>query len=1107
MRKALENLAFYAIVWGNCWRKKSMQGTTMQHCRYASMLAKFLFIASTLLLSQPLFSAECADVGQLVSLAGNAEKRTHGQDSWQAAGLNDRFCAGDTLRTLHAGRAAVRLANETLVRLDGDSALTFSTVEKQSPSLLELLKGAVHFISRTPKSMEVKTPYVNASIEGTEFVVRIQDNSTEVTVLEGVVVARNEAGSVELSANQASRASAGQQPVRIEVARPFDAVAWALYYPQLPLVPGEADTLAQKAIESIVRNRLEEAAELAKQAIEKDNQSAAAYMAQSYVDQAMFDIPAALSNSQRAAQLAPQNALAQARLAEVWLMTGDTGAAREAATAATSLDPKLSLAHTILGFASLRDVNLDAAMAAFEEAIALDSSAPLPRLGMGLLKIRRGDLQSGREEIETAALLDPSSALLRSYMGKAYYEEKRNELASQQFAMAKELDPNDPTAWFYDSILLQSENRPVEALHAQKHAIELNDNRGVYRSRQLLDKDEASRNVALGRIYNDLNFEQQARYQATDALAQDPGNHSAHRLLADSYAGLTNLDAARKSELLQSKMTQPLNLDPLQPQLSNSNLGLLDGIGPGELSYNEYNPLFTRNGLAFQLDASIAKENTWSNDAIIAGLHNQLAFSLGQFHTETDGFRPNADYDQDLYNLFAQLDVSDNTSLQIEISQDEVNKGDVSQRLLPDLLNNESLRAETDTTNYRLGFKHAISPQTQILFSTIKIDDEATLFTSTANVDTQRTNDSNINIHDLQLLHNGEKHRFIAGISFNQDEFDSISKFDFSPNPCLLPFPDCLQRSKFTEKQSRVYGYYFYQPLVNIDLTAAISAVRDKSEIFSSEETYYLPKLGAKWSLSEKTNISVATFRSNSSAVAASFYQTLEPTQIAGFNQIHDEFRQTDAWNYGLSINHQFLPALTVGFHGLRRSGETPFELLDTSTFSSSVIDVEFDETIADIWFNWSSNKLWSLNLEYNYSDLESATNVSAIEYNGVSPDGVLELKTHRLPITINYYHPSGFMIGATATYINQKGIFQGSAITDTPQDANESFWSTDLVFSYRLPDKYGLVSLGVKNVFDKEFNFEDRDSYDSLSVEASASPSSLIPERVIFGQVSITFR
>ena len=90
--------------------------------------------------------------------------------------------------------------------------------------------------------------------------------------------------------------------------------------------------------------------------------------------------------------------------------------------------------------------------------------------------------------------------------------------------IAKELDPNDPTPWLYNAIRLQSENRPVEALRNIEKSIELNDNRAVYRSRELLDQDRAARGASLARIYNDLGFQQLGINEATKSLSFDPGN-------------------------------------------------------------------------------------------------------------------------------------------------------------------------------------------------------------------------------------------------------------------------------------------------------------------------------------------------------------------------------------------------------------------------------------------------------------------------------------------------------------------------------------------------------------------------------------------------------
>jgi Tfp pilus assembly protein PilF/opacity protein-like surface antigen len=1015
-------------------------------------------------------------------MEGSVETKADSTIDWSTAKLNTQFCVGDAIRTGTDGRAAIRMINETLLRLDSDSALTFTQVARKERSFLDLLKGAVHFISRTPRSLEIKTPFVNAAIEGTEFVVRVDDTSTDVTVFEGVVVASNTAGSVRLTANQVGRAESGQAPVRIAVARPRDAVTWALYYPPLPEQPGVADSLAQQTVAAIARNQIDEAAALAAQATTADPQSAAAWMAQSYVDQARFDIPAALEHSRKAAELAPGSALTQARLAEVWLMTGDSRRAKQAATEAVALDPNLSLTQSVFGFASLRDVNLDAARAAFEKAIALDTAAPLPRLGLGLVKIRRGDLSGGREDLEAAALLDPNNALLRSYMGKAYYEEKRSELASEQFAMAKDLDPNDPTPWFYDSILLQSENRPVEALQAQQQAIALNDNRAVYRSRQLLDSDNASRDVALGRIYNDLSFEQLARLQSTHALALDPGNHSAHRLLADSYAGITNLDAARQSELLQAKLTQPLNLDPLQPQLTNSNLGLLDGNGPGDLSYNEYNPLFTSNGMALQLDAAVAENNTWSDDAIVAGLFNRFAFSFGQYHTETDGFTTNADFDQDIYNAFAQFDVSENTSLQVEYNRSEEEKGDVTQRLMPELLSILT-RTNNQTKSIRVGANTQINNNNSLRFSAIQKDFELKNFQNFGFVTFDYILDNKVNIYDIQYSNTTGENKLLAGLSYNQlKKNNDLFIGDFQP------FPTNTDEIE----QSRAYLYYFTQPFNFIELTTGLTHQHNNYADDIVDKVY--PKIGINIKPHNTHRLRLAAYRTRPSAIYTSLYETLEPTQINGFNQLYDDLERTDAWNYGIGYDVTITNNVYAGIEYIQRKQER----LDFG-------DLEYKEDIVNLWQNIVINDQVSLSANYFYNFYHLTKGFPGATQPLFAPDGVQKLETHKIPLTLNYNHRSGISTNLTTTYYKQRGDFidrfeiEGSAKT--------SGWISDLSFNYKFKKRYGSFSIGAKNIFNKHMQIEDRETYDAQESIWFTSPGSFANERLFFGSLSLNFR
>ena len=199
-------------------------------------------------------------------------------------------------------------------------------------------------------------------------------------------------------------------------------------------------------------------------------------------------------------------------------------AALEAAQKAETLSPALARTQTVLGYAYLTRIDVDKAKTAFERAIQGDPADPLPRLGMGLAKIRDGDLDEGTREIETAASLDPNNSLVRSYLGKAYYEQKRDGLASGEYEQAKLLDPEDPTPWFYDAIEKQTTNRPVEALHDLQRAIELNDNRAVYRSKLLLDEDLAASSATSQGSTMTLDFTASAG-RGVESVTADPANY------------------------------------------------------------------------------------------------------------------------------------------------------------------------------------------------------------------------------------------------------------------------------------------------------------------------------------------------------------------------------------------------------------------------------------------------------------------------------------------------------------------------------------------------------------------------------------------------------
>ena len=160
-------------------------------------------------------------------------------------------------------------------------------------------------------------------------------------------------------------------------------------------------------------------------------------------------------------------------------------------------------------------------------------------------------------------------------------------------------------------------------------AIELNDNRAVYRSRLQLDADLAARSASQARIYSDLGFQQLALVEGWKSVnVIRPTFRRTGSWL--TRTGLPRHEIARVSELLQSQLLQPLNMTPIQPRLSESNLFLVSAGGPGALSFNEFNPIFNRNGFTFQGSALGGENDTYPAKAFSpASTGSQLSALAG----------------------------------------------------------------------------------------------------------------------------------------------------------------------------------------------------------------------------------------------------------------------------------------------------------------------------------------------------------------------------------------------------------------------------------------------------------------------------------------------
>jgi Tfp pilus assembly protein PilF len=1086
-------------------------------------------------------SATCEKwAGRVVSAQGVVEVKPAGETRWQPVKLNETYCPGDTIRTDRKSRADIALYNHPVLRLDQNSTVTLGGMKDEKTSLVDMLSGAALFFSRVTRNLEVRTATVNAGVEGTEFFIRVEEGKTDLTVFEGKVLASNAAGGLPVTTGQSAVAEAGKAPVYRVVVRPRDAVHWALYYPPVldgrpadrkedsndprfftarasqllavgrvdeaiadiekaqKLDPKNSDAFALQAMIAVTQNEKGKALDLAKQAVTADPKSATARIALSYAQQAHFDLKGAGSSLEEAVMLSPGNALAWARMAELHQSFGDIDRSLEAAQKAVALNAGLSRTQTVLGFSYLYRFETKEARGAFEKAITFDDADPLPRVGLGLAKIRDGGLEEGRREIEIAMSLDPNNSLIRSYLGKAYYEEKRGKLATGQYEMARSLDPLDPTPYFYEAIEKQTTNRPVEALRDMQRAIELNDNRMVYRSRLLLDQDVAAREAGLARIYADLGFQDLALVEGWKSVNADPANYSAHRFLADSYSVLPRHEIARVSELLQSQLLQPLSISPLQPSLAESNLFVVSQGGPTSLSSNEFNPLFERNRFGLLANGVIGNNSTWGEEVVLSGLYDKVSGSAGQYHYQTDGFRPNNDLKDDIYSVYFQANVSPKTSVVAEYRYRERESGDLPLRFFNDERGVSTSHRVTDKAeSLTVGFHHKFSPGSDLVGFYMDQKRSFGDFINLAPLDPMTSfitkSDGDAKGGEAQYIYGSEKAKIIMGLGYYETNADESVTIRISgvidiPDVGPIEINDEIvtpYRLRITQGNAYIYSYLNFPG--NVVLTLGMSVDNFEKETLDDmlnpkiEANQLNPKLGITWNPFRDTTVRAAAFRAMKRTLITS--QTLEPTQVAGFNQFYDDQPGADSWKYGIALDQKFSQNVYAGAEYSQRDLDVPYTVNDTGEQNIT----NWKEKWARAYLYCTPHKWVALKAEYLYEQFERS---QAVNF------GLQKVDTNRVPLGINFYHPSGLSAFAAATYFTQEGDYYPLFSPGGTESGKDTFWLVDAGLSFRLPQRYGFISIYGKNLFDKSFQFYDTNS---------GNPT-IQPVRTYYAKINLSF-
>ncbi|MGD0816378.1 MAG: TonB-dependent receptor [Verrucomicrobiota bacterium] len=840
------------------------------------------------------------------------------------------------------------------------------------------------------------------------------------------------------------------------------------------------------------------------------------FLAGSYQAQAHRDLPAALSMAKSAAAKAPGLGFAQERLAEMEFSFGQTEPALDALDKGLTLSPRNAQALALKGFALSAQNKIGQAGLYFDQAIATDGALANGWLGRGLVRIRGNHVSEGRQDLETAAALEPNRAFLRSYLGKGWSLDRpfqyswNTHLATNELRLAMQLDPNDPTAWLYTALLNDQLNCINQAINDLEHSEDLNGNRAVFRSKFLLDQDQAVRSANLALVYEDAGFSDVAVREATKALQEDYANYSAHLFLSETYDALQ--DPKREDLRYQT---------PWEDELLMANL--LSPVGAGVLAQNvsqqEYSKLFAADGFGVTSETEFFSRGAWLENSSQYGVFGPMAYALNAYYYTDPGWRPNNYIDNSDYSAEVKYQITPKDTAFLEVERTELKAGDPFQYYdfnIPKTATSGGYdpyleEYEVQDPNVLVGYHRDWGTGNNTLFLYRNLQDHVSsidgfytspvlIFGTPASGDgistdtLQRTTE--LNSLELQHIYQNETQTAIGGARYQNESMQSANTI-FPPTAALLGGAPALPFVPTVDTEFErfsAYGYYQLTLADSLKLTGGLTYDWERYPLnlgqppLSSQETdkgRLSPKVGLDWTSPDGPRVRAAFTRSMGGLINDSS-TTIEPSQLAGFNQsFRSLIPQSTGFgtppglvfeSYGLGVDHKFSTGTYLDLEAQLLSS-TGNQLI--GAYSGGLSGVEISEFSQSQYFqerdlfasvNQMIGKEVSVGARYSLTAVD-------LSVNDFSPSTGQTFPQHEnstlneMSFFGNYYVPCGFFSQFQANWWMQHNADNQSSVAGPEPGAD--FWQFNLYAGYRFPRRHIEMAIGLVNIFNQGYNVD----------------------------------
>jgi tetratricopeptide (TPR) repeat protein len=848
--------------------------------------------------------------------------------------------------------------------------------------------------------------------------------------------------------------------------------ATALFRQGLALAPNNIGCQTMLTQMALVANRKEEARNHADNALLGSPDSPLTLMNAGLVDIAYFDLKRAEERMQKAASHDPGFLDPLLYLARLQLGVERLDDAAMTLDKARAIAPQSAAVQSMDGFTQLALRKFTAAENSFQRAVQADPALGDPHLGLGLCAYARGDEVNGLREILTATLLDPKVSQFHSMLGKAFYQSRAFDKALDAFDYASRLDSKDPTPHLYKGIALTDLNRPAEAIREINTSISKNNNRAVFRSSLMLDRDLAVRNADLAKPYSALGLGEWSFSKALTAVKADPLNPSAHLFLSSVFASTRQRTSASGSELLMYRLLSPAN--------QNTFTGV------------DYTPMFESPYMRMAATGSVG---TWSNDNRIAAGGAEVYGGFPGFAADVFGSVTRDEGMRDRNSLSQPTMLSGlvkwepstkdaffgSATLYDTLAEDNRNLSDATYKNALNL--DQNLR----TRFGELGYVRRFSPEAALIvyakqgFNAWDYEDEAfdpdwlTGVGWSLSETRQLERQTSMPYTNLQAQQQfiWSDHTFMVGV----DSFRGKFHYDFHElDSYWLSWPGWYEGiwDEFTFKNSyaltqdslSLYLLDYWKPSENVVIEAGLSADRSSSLRFGYSDPvdrhFTGSRLGVNWQMTSQDVLRLAF--QNYLNTHMTYQNTLQPADVAGFPSWINADDGTEVLEAGLAWERQWNELTYSVFRFNAHEIKNP--QYDATSPDNEIKDVlvrryqaqaTLNRILSPAWGGWTT--VSAKRLLPNDFALFFSPNTDFTEAD--------------LALGLSYLHENGFGAHAEGFLIHQHFCDEDARASGGDTLENETFAICNVGCSYTFPDKRGRVGLEVKNIFDQQFAYQ----------------------------------